>query len=76
MSGGKKPGDKNGFMLAFAFLLHFGITIIVCIAIALLAGYHLDLWLGTSPWFLLLFILLGILAAFKSIIDFTKKHKF
>ena len=74
MSGDKKPGDKNGFLQAFAFLSHFGITIIVCIGIALFAGYQLDRWLGTSPWMLLLFVVLGIMAAFKSIIDFAKKH--
>ena len=73
MSGGKKQNEKNGFMLALAYLMHLGITIVVCIAIGLFAGIYLDRWLGTSPWLLLLFLMLGIGAAFKSIIDFAKK---
>ena len=63
-------------MVAFAYLFHISITIISCIAVALIAGYYLDRLLGTSPWLLLLFILFGIIAAFKSIIDFASKNRF
>ena len=76
MFDGKKRDNNNGYMVAFAYLLHVGITIISCIAVALFAGYYLDKLLGSSPWMLLLFILFGIIAAFKSIIDFAKKNKF
>jgi len=66
-------GQTNDFLKAFALLTQMGIMIVVCIAIGLLAGFYLDRWLGTEPLFLILFILFGIAAAIKSIVDFSKK---
>ena len=71
-----KKNDKSvtsDFAKAFALLAQMGITIAVCIGLSILIGYYLDRFLGTSPWLLLLFILFGIIAAFKSIFDFAKK---
>lgn len=65
---------RNEFGAALAMLSHMGVTIIACIGVGLAAGYFLDKLLGTSPWLLLLFILLGIIAAFKAIFDFAKKQ--
>ena len=69
--GNKQP---NEFGKALSMLSHIGVTIIVCIAVGLAAGYFLDKFLGTTPWLLLVFTLLGIAAAFKSIFDFAKKQ--
>ena len=72
----KNDRDRNvtsDFAKAFALLAQMGITIAVCIGLSILIGYYLDRFLGTSPWLLLLFILFGIIAAFKSIFDFAKK---
>jgi len=66
----KRP---NGFMHALSLLSHFAVTIIACIAVGLLLGTLLDNLLGTTPWLLLVFTLLGIAAAFKSIFDIAKK---
>ena len=73
MSGNKK-NDKDGFLQALALLTQISFTIIACITIALLIGFYLDRFLGTSPWMLLLFTVLGIFAALKSIYDFAKRH--
>ena len=73
MSDNKK-NDNSGFVRAFALLAQMGVTIAVCIGLSILIGYYLDLWLGTSPWLLLLFILFGIIASMKSIFDFAKRH--
>ena len=59
---------------AVMFVSQMGATIIICVAVGLAAGYYLDKLLGTSPWLLLVFTLLGIAAAFKSIFDFAKKQ--
>jgi ATP synthase protein I len=72
MSGGKKP-EQNEFALAFSYLLQIGISIIACLAVGIFFGWLLDRWLGTSPWLLLIFSFLGVIAAFKSIFDFAKK---
>ena len=66
--------QHNEFGKALSVLSQMGITIIVCIAVGLAAGYFLDKFLGTAPWLLLVFTLLGIVAAFKSIFDFAKKQ--
>ena len=66
----KRP--SNDIFKALAFISQIGITIIVCVAIGIFLGWLLDRWLGTAPWLMLVFILLGIAAAIKSIIDFAK----
>jgi len=70
-------GDNNnqhdGFLRAFSYLSQIGITIITCVAVGILLGWFLDRLLGTTPWLLLVFTLLGIVAAVKSIIDISKK---
>ena len=66
--------QHNEFGKALSVLSQMGVTIIVCIAVGLAAGYFLDKFLGTAPWLLLVFTLLGIAAAFKSIFDFAKKQ--
>jgi len=71
-----KKNDTNvtsNFAKAFALLAQMGITIAICIGLSILIGYYLDHFLGTSPWLLLLFILFGIIAAFKSVFDFSKR---
>jgi len=54
-------------------LSRIAITILACVAVGIVLGVYLDRLLGTSPWLLLVFTLLGIAAAFKSIFDFAKK---
>ena len=53
---------------AVSVLTHVGITIAACIVIGVFAGRYLDRVLGTSPWLLILFSLLGAAAAFRTII--------
>ena len=73
MSGDNKE-QRDGFLQSFSFLSQIGITIIACVAVGILLGKFLDSLLGTSPWLLLVFTLLGIASAFKSIIDQAKKN--
>jgi len=73
MSGDGK-GQRDGFMRAFSFLSQIGVSIIVCVAVGILLGRLFDSLLGTTPWLLLIFTLLGVVAAFKSIFDISKKQ--
>lgn len=50
-----------------------GVTMFVCILIGVLVGRWLDVKLGTSPWLLFVFCLLGGAAAIKYLIDQAKK---
>jgi len=65
--------QRDGFLHAISLLSHFAVTIIACIIIGILLGRFLDNLLGTAPWLLLVFILLGVAAAFKSIFDISRK---
>jgi len=71
------PRDKKeqpaDFVKALSMLSQIGITIVACIGVGIFIGWLLDRVLGTSPWLLLVFSLLGIVAAFRSIFDFAKK---
>ncbi len=37
------------------------------------AGYYLDRWLETKPWLLIVFLLLGVSAGFRSVFQDTQK---
>jgi F0F1-type ATP synthase assembly protein I len=39
-----------------------GIAFVLAILIGVVCGTYLDKWLGTSPWFFLLFLVFGIAA--------------
>ncbi|MFV0254682.1 MAG: AtpZ/AtpI family protein [Erysipelotrichaceae bacterium] len=49
------------------FISQFGIIMIVNIGIGVFIGVMLDRWLGVSPWLLIIFMISGIVNAFRSI---------
>jgi len=44
------------------------------IAVGLFMGYFLDRWLGTAPWLLLVFTVLGIVSGLLSLFRALKKE--
>ena len=61
--GGRKAdgqGDPRDGGLAFA--VRIGVDLVAALAVGVGIGVLLDRWLGTSPWFLLLFFVLGAAA--------------
>lgn len=53
-----EPGrDVN--MGAMGFALRAGIELVAALAVGLAIGWMLDRWLGTTPWLLGLFVVLG-----------------
>ena len=44
-----------------------GMQLVAATFIGLAAGYFLDQWLGTKPWMLLIFLLLGIATGFRDV---------
>jgi ATP synthase protein I len=69
--GDKPPGKE--FLRALSFFSQIGITMAACVLIGVLLGRFLDSLMGTSPWLLLLFSLLGAGAAFKALFDLANK---
>lgn len=45
----------------------FAVEIVVTTVVGSAIGWQLDRWLGTKPWLLLLFMLLGVAAGFLSL---------
>jgi ATP synthase protein I len=57
-----------------ADLLSLGLLLPSSIAVGLLMGYFLDKWLGTGPWLLLVFSLLGAASGLISLIRAIMKY--
>lgn len=75
IASGKQMSDKKdkGYARLLALASTIGINLVVSTFIGLLAGYYLDKWLDTKPWFLLICLILGIIAGFKNVFDFIKE---
>ena len=59
--------NKNQMYRGLMFASSLGIAMVAAILIGLFIGYQLDKWLDTSPWFTLIFLLLGIISGFRNI---------
>ena len=58
---------------AFALVTYLGVSVVASIGLGILIGWLLDRWLGTTPWLLLVFTVLGMLAAIKAMYDMAKR---
>jgi len=71
------PEDNNKhrreLIKSLSIISQIGFMVAACLFIGVMSGRYLDRLFGTSPWLLLLFSLLGMGAAFKSLFDFAKK---
>jgi len=65
--------EKREMLRAMGLMSQIGFTIIICVAMGLFLGRLLDSILGTSPWLLVAFTLLGCFSAIKVLIDLAKK---
>jgi len=52
-----------------------GLVMVFATVIGLYIGLKLDAWLGTSPWFTGIFLLLGIVAGFKNLFVYAKQSQ-
>ena len=72
----KKNNDKNpkngNILYAFAQFSQVGLTMAASTLIGVLLGKFLDGLLGTAPWLLLVFSLLGAGAAIKVLFNISK----
>lgn len=52
---------------AMSYGLRMGVELVAAVLVGAGMGWLLDRWLGTSPWLLILFFLIGIAAGFRNI---------
>lgn len=60
---------------AIAYFSQIGVTMAATVLVGVLLGKYLDDLLGTTPWLLLVFSLLGGGAAIKSLFHFPNEKK-
>ena len=65
--------DRKKILRAASLLTQLAVGMIACIGIAIFIGFFLDNRLGTSPVFVLIFVFIGIIAAFKFMYDTAKR---
>ena len=65
--------ERRSILRAMGLMSQIAFIVITCVAMGLFIGYWLDRWLGTSPWMIIVFSILGIGSAFKAMIDLSKK---
>jgi len=58
---------------ALALITSMGITVVICVGMGIFTGWLLDRWLDTTPWLILVFTLLGLIAAIKSMYSMAKR---
>ncbi len=64
----RRPADSSGMAAG----LRVAIDLIAGLAVGVGIGIVLDLWLGTSPWFLILFFFIGSGAALMNVMRTAK----
>jgi ATP synthase protein I len=57
---------------SLGMLATVGMTFVVATAGATLAGYFVDRWLGSSPWFTLIGLAIGIASGFRELFRTVK----
>ena len=65
--------DKKNFYRQFARYSAIGLEMGLSVAIGLAIGYYLDRYFHTKPWFTMIFLFLGIAAAFRSLVSLAKE---
>ncbi|MCL2386095.1 MAG: AtpZ/AtpI family protein [Defluviitaleaceae bacterium] len=65
--------DRKNIFRAAGYMTQIAVTSAACVLIGVLLGHFLDNRLGTDPWLVIIFSILGCLAAFKAMIDVAKK---
>jgi len=65
--------ERQKIFRAASLLTQLAVGTMACIGLSVFAGIFLDNRLGTSPVFILVFVFIGIIAAFKFMYDTTKR---
>ena len=65
--------DEPSAWRSLGMLASVGMTFVVVTAGAVVGGYFVDRWLGTTPWFTLIGIGVGVAAGFRDLFRSIRK---
>jgi ATP synthase protein I len=65
--------DKAKLIKQIASYSTLGLEMGLSVAVGAVVGYYLDTWLKTEPWLLIVFVILGIIAGFRSLYRAMKR---
>ncbi len=66
--------DKRSGVMKYMKYSVIGIEMAVSVAVGGFIGYWLDHFLGTEPWMLMIWVIFGIAAAFRSLFRISKQY--
>jgi len=67
--------DTKKAIRTLGYLSTTGMAMALSIGIGALAGYYLDKKFNTEPWLFFVFLLFGIIAAYRNLIFMVRKAK-
>jgi ATP synthase protein I len=65
--------DKGRLFRQIASYSTLGLEMGLSVAVGAGIGYYLDKWLKTEPWFLIIFLVVGVIAGFRSLYRALKR---
>jgi len=65
--------DKGKLIRQIASYSTLGLEMGLSVAVGAILGYYLDKWLHTDPWLLIVFLILGAIAGFRSLYRALKR---
>lgn len=70
-----KKGSKREFTHFLGIASTVGINFVISTLVGFIIGYFLDEFFDTSPWFTIIFLILGIAAGFKYLFKIALKQR-
>ena len=70
---GSLKEERRKFYRQLGRVSAIGLEMGLCVAIGLAIGYFLDRYFQTKPWLTIIFLILGIVAGFRSLFSLTKE---
>ncbi|MCP4682899.1 MAG: AtpZ/AtpI family protein [Desulfobacterales bacterium] len=67
--------DLKKTIKVLGYISTIGIAMALSITLGAFIGFYIDKWLDTKPWFSLIFLGLGIAAAFRNLYILYKKAR-
>jgi len=65
--------EQRAIYRALGLITQMGVCVVICVGLGIFLGWFLDERLGTTPWLIFIFSILGCIAAFKTIYDMAKR---